>query len=102
MNTVLNQVSTETEQVLLAQAAAAGLSVEDYLKQLLQAQDELRNAKQAELRQEIQKGLDQLERGEFKTFSSTDEIIEHVKAEGRKRLAEQTANEAIPSNRRSR
>ena len=91
MNATLEQVSTETAQALLAQAAAAGLSVDEYLKQLLQAQDEMRNAKATELRQEIQKGLDQLARGECKTFNSADEIIEHVKAEGRKRLAERAA-----------
>ena len=82
MNTVLSQVSAETAQALITQAAAAGLSVDDYLKQLLQTQDELSNAQAAQLRQEVQKGLGQLERGEFKTFNSTDEIIEHVKAEG--------------------
>lgn len=88
MNTVLSQVSAETAQALINQAATVGLSVDDYLKQILQTQDELRNAQAAELRQEIQKGLGQLERGEFKTYNSADEIIEHVKAEGRRRLAE--------------
>ena len=89
MNTTLEQVSAETAQALRAQATAASLSIDEYLKQLLQAQDELRKTRTAELRQEIQQGLDQLERGEFKTFNSAEELIEHVKTEGRKRLAAQ-------------
>ncbi|NOT62120.1 MAG: hypothetical protein HOP19_18055 [Acidobacteria bacterium] len=89
MNATFDQVSTETVQALSAQAAAAGLSVDEYLKQLLQEQDELKTTRTTRLRQEIQKGLDQLERGEFKTYHSVEEIIEHVKAEGRRRLAKQ-------------
>jgi len=35
MASTLDQVSAETEQTLIAQAAASGLSVDDYLKRLL-------------------------------------------------------------------
>ncbi|MBK9313403.1 MAG: hypothetical protein IPM55_04010 [Acidobacteria bacterium] len=35
MASTLDQVSAETEQALIAQAAASGLSVDDYLKRLL-------------------------------------------------------------------
>lgn len=35
MANTLDQVSAETEQTLIAQAAASGLSVDDYLKRLL-------------------------------------------------------------------
>jgi len=54
---------------------------------LLKEQDELRKIKLKELRREIRQGLDSLDRGEFRTFSSAAELTEHVKAEGRKRLA---------------
>ncbi len=35
MNIILDQVSAETTTALIAQARASGLSVDDYLKQLL-------------------------------------------------------------------
>jgi antitoxin ParD1/3/4 len=55
---------------------------------LLKEQDDLKKTRLDELRREVQKGLSQLERGEYKTFSSAAELIENVKVEGRKRLAE--------------
>jgi antitoxin ParD1/3/4 len=58
---------------------------------LLKEQDELRKLKLKELRREIRKGLDSLDRGEFTTFNSAAEIADRVKAEGRKRLAAKTS-----------
>ncbi len=55
---------------------------------LLKEQDEIRRLRLEELRKEIQKGVDQLERGEAKTFSSGEELAAHIEAEGRKILVE--------------
>lgn len=52
---------------------------------ILKKQDELRQARLEDLRQEIQKGLDQSERGEVLSFDSTSEILAHIKAETTRR-----------------
>ncbi len=54
---------------------------------LLKQQEDLKLLRLELLKQEIAVGLDQLENGEGKTFESASAIIEHVKAEGRKRNA---------------
>lgn len=54
---------------------------------VLKQQDELRQSRLDDLRQEIQKGLDQSERGEVLGFDSTSEILSHIKAEAAKRLS---------------
>jgi antitoxin ParD1/3/4 len=56
---------------------------------LLKEQDQLRSYRLAELKKEVRKGVAQLDQGQYKTFSSPGEITAHVKAEGRKRLAQQ-------------
>lgn len=55
---------------------------------LLKEQDEIRRLRLDELRREIQKGAEQLERGEAKTFSSGEELAAHIEAEGKKLLAD--------------
>lgn len=49
---------------------------------LLKEQEELRRIRLDDLRQEIQKGLDQSERGEVLAFDSTQEILDHIRKEG--------------------
>ena len=54
---------------------------------VLKKQDELRQSRLDNLKQEIQKGLDQSEQGEVLNFDSTSEILSHNKAETAKRLS---------------
>src|SRR5580658_8968514 len=54
---------------------------------LLQEQDEIRRIRLQELRREIDKGSEQLERGEATLYASGKELEEKIKAEGRKQMA---------------
>ena len=54
---------------------------------LLNEQDEIRRIRLEELRREIAKGTEQLERGEATVYTSGKKLAEKVKAEGRKRVA---------------
>src|SRR5205809_8073144 len=54
---------------------------------LLKEQDELKRIRYQELKADIKSAVGQMDRGEFTTYDSPDEILKHVKAEGRKRLA---------------
>jgi antitoxin ParD1/3/4 len=53
---------------------------------LLKEQDILRQMRLEELRREIHKGIDQLERGEFVTYNSPEELAQDVKKAGREKL----------------
>src|SRR5437868_7858910 len=55
---------------------------------LLKEQDEIRRLRLEELRREIQKGTESLERGEARVFHSGEELAAHIEAEGRKLLAD--------------
>src|SRR5215813_3895711 len=52
---------------------------------LLREQEELRRIRLQELKREISIGLEQLENGQGKTYTSAASLIKDVKAEGRKR-----------------
>ena len=52
---------------------------------LLKEKEELHHRKLAELRREVQVGIDQADQGEVKPL--TDELVADIKARGRKRLA---------------
>jgi antitoxin ParD1/3/4 len=52
---------------------------------LLREQEDLKRIRLQELRREISIGLKQLESGQGKTYTSARTLIDHVKAEGRKR-----------------
>jgi antitoxin ParD1/3/4 len=54
---------------------------------LLKEQDELRRIRREELKREIEKGIMQLERGEFAVYESPTALLDHIKSEGRKKLA---------------
>jgi antitoxin ParD1/3/4 len=56
--------------------------------QMLKERDEIHQRKLEELRREIQIGIDQADRGETKPL--TGEVIEDIKARGRKRRADRT------------
>ena len=53
---------------------------------LLKEQDEVRRLRLEELRREIRKGTESLERGETRIFHSGEELATHIEAEGRKLL----------------
>ncbi len=50
---------------------------------LLREQNQLREIRREELRSEIQKGVDAIKEGRFKTYNSADEMIEDVIGEAR-------------------
>jgi antitoxin ParD1/3/4 len=50
---------------------------------LLREQNQLREIRREELRREIQKGVDAVKEGRFKTYDSADEMIEDVIGEAR-------------------
>ena len=52
---------------------------------LLKEQEELRRIRLQELKREISIGVKQLENGQGETYKSAIALIDHVKAEGRKR-----------------
>jgi antitoxin ParD1/3/4 len=56
---------------------------------LLKEQDQLRSMRLTELKKEVRKGVAQLDKGQFKTFASTEDLTAHVKTAGRKRLVSQ-------------
>lgn len=62
---------------------------------LLREQDELRKLKLEELRREIKKGIESLDRGEGKIFGSSAELTKHVKDEGRKRMSGKVPHKRI-------
>jgi antitoxin ParD1/3/4 len=53
---------------------------------LLREKEELKKLRTAELRQEILRGLEDLQNGRSETFVSADELLEKVKAGGKRRL----------------
>jgi hypothetical protein len=53
----------------------------------LKEQDLLREIRQEALRKEVRQGFEQIERGEYATYTSATEIADKIKAEGRKRAA---------------
>jgi antitoxin ParD1/3/4 len=53
---------------------------------LLKEQEDLKKVKLDSLRQEVKKGIDQLERGEFYTYTSSEELAQDIKVQGRKKL----------------
>jgi antitoxin ParD1/3/4 len=55
---------------------------------LLEEQDRIRELRMETLRKEVQLGIDQIERGEFKEYDSKGlkDLANRIKSEGRKRL----------------
>ena len=84
----------ETFNKFVAELIASGLyqSQSEVIQEglrLLKEQEDLRKLKLEELRREIHKGIDSLERGEGTPFD-----VEEIKAEGRQRLAQKRKTEA--------
>ena len=68
-------------------------TISEYVRELIRAEQRKEEGKQQQieiLRQEIQKGIDDIREGRFITFSSQediDEFVEKIKREGRAKLA---------------
>ncbi len=87
----MNVYLGETLDKFVVELIASGLyqSENEVIREgvrLLKEREELRKLKLEELRREIQKGIDQLEGGEFSTYTSSHELAEDIKAMGRKKL----------------
>ena len=57
---------------------------------LLKERDELRRLRFEELKREVAIGIEQIERGEFTTYTSAQALADAIKDEGRQRLGRQT------------
>lgn len=55
--------------------------------QLLKEQDQLRQIRREELRGEIQKGIDDIREGRYKTYNSGEELAEEIIRRGKERMA---------------
>ncbi len=51
--------------------------------QLLKEQDQLRQIRREELRREIQKGIDDMREGRYKTYNSAEEMMEDIIGEAK-------------------
>ena len=87
----MNVSLTPDLEEFVAQKVRSGLynSASEVVREglrLVHEQDQLRALKLENLRKEIQIGIDQLERGESRTYSSARELVDEIKAEGRAAL----------------
>jgi len=76
------------EKVQSGLYSSASEVVRDALR-LLKERDSQREANLARLRHEIQLGIDQIQNGQFTTYTAEQlpQLAEEIKAEGRRRLA---------------
>jgi antitoxin ParD1/3/4 len=87
MNITLSQESAQIVQTKMASGQyPSAVDVVNEALHLLADRDRSRREKLEELRQEIDRGIDQLERGESRVVN--DQFVQERLAEGRKRLAE--------------
>ncbi|RCJ37989.1 CopG family transcriptional regulator [Nostoc minutum NIES-26] len=87
----------ETLDKFVAELIASGLyqSQSEVIREglrLLKEREDLRKLKLEQLRRDIHKGIDQLERGEFTTYTSSQELGEEIKATGRNKRVSSTEN----------
>jgi antitoxin ParD1/3/4 len=77
-----------TEKVESGMYTSASEVIREALR-LLKERDELRQTRLAELRREIQVGLDQLEQGQYSTYDepSLKALVQEVRTEGREKRA---------------
>ena len=73
------------EKVSLGMYHSASEVIRDGLR-LLKERDADHEVRHAELRRLVREGFDQIDRGEFIDFASSDEIVSHVTTAGRQRL----------------
>lgn len=75
-----------TEKVQSGMYYSASEVIREGLR-LLKEQDELRRIRFEELKREVTKGVESLDNSRFAIYSSTADLTNHIKTEGRKRLA---------------
>ena len=87
----MNVSLTPELEAMVAEKVKSGLynSASEVVREglrLVREQDQLREIRLNELRAEIQKGIDSLERGEGQRYESAAELAEKIKSRGRARL----------------
>ncbi|MBD2503034.1 type II toxin-antitoxin system ParD family antitoxin [Anabaena azotica] len=87
----------ETLDKFVAELIASGLyqSQSEVIREglrLLKEREDLRKLKLEQLRRDIHKGIEQLENGEFSTYTSSQDLAEEIKTTGRKKLASSRNN----------
>jgi len=87
----------ETLDKFVAELIASGLyqSQSEVIREglrLLKEREDLRKLKLEQLRRDIHKGIDQLENGEFSTYTSSQDLAEEIKTTGHKKLASSRNN----------
>ena len=93
----MNVSLTPKLEALVAKKVASGLYnsasevIRDALR-LFEEREQLREMRLEELRREIAVGMEQADRGETRPFDET--VVEPIKTEGRKKLAEQRGKKA--------
>ena len=93
----MNVSLTPELEAMVAEKVKSGLynSASEVVREglrLVREQDQLREIRLNELRAEIQKGIDSLERGDYSTYNSGQELFDELKAEGRARLKAQAGS----------
>lgn len=83
----------ETFDKFVADLIASGLyqSQSEVIREglrLLKEREDLRKLRLEELRKDVRHGFEQIERGEYTTYSSAKELSDEIKAEGRKMAAQ--------------
>jgi antitoxin ParD1/3/4 len=86
----MNISLTDELEMLIQEKVSSGMyhSASEVVREglrLLREQDEIRRVRLEELRKEISRGTEQLERGEHSVYPSGKELADKVKSEGRKR-----------------
>jgi antitoxin ParD1/3/4 len=87
----MNVSLTPELELMVAEKVKSGLynSASEVVREglrLIKERDRLHEIKLEELRQEIQRGIDSLDRGEGRIYSSAREAIDEIKAAGRSGL----------------
>lgn len=87
----MNVYLTPEHEDLINEKVAGGLydSPSDVVReglQLLHEQDQLRELRRENLRKEIQKGIDDIRAGRYRTYESGDDLAAEIIREGSKRL----------------
>ena len=93
----MNVSLTPELEEMVAQKVKSGLynSASEVVREglrLVREQDQLREIRLNELRAEIQKGIDSLERGEGRRYNSAQELFDELRAEGMARSKAQVEN----------
>jgi antitoxin ParD1/3/4 len=83
-------LTTELEEYINAKVASGMYpSASEVIKEglrLLKEQDEVKQLQLEELKKEVMRGKDAIDRGEYTAYSSADELLKEVISDGQRRL----------------